>query len=185
MKKPKLKDVSSKPTNGDILTLYTILITGEKNAKGTKLVYALSRTIGKLKPVAEALSREKCIPESDTYKDYLKKLDELNQKSSNGKIVVVGDRQHYDFPWFYDPAKYAGAQQVHTAAFEKLKATFKEAIDERDSQIKEYNEFLNEEFGKDEGVEFGDYLHLISKEDADSCEMPDSLRTVIYHIIKE
>jgi hypothetical protein len=184
MKRPQLKQLKYEVTNHDVLDLYSKILNAQ-GLKGTPLIYAVSRTIAKLRPVVDALSDEKCIPESEAHRTFTKELHDIHKKHSGGKMKTTTSNdgytvEVYDFPWL-SSKDHEQARQQWMSETKKLKEKFREAISEREKEIKEYNEFLNEAFPES----LSDYIHLIKEEKLGGCTVPESIRDVLHYIVEQ
>lgn len=184
MKRPDFKTLEPSIRNIDIINLHAELSEAQ-GMKGTALIYAVSRTIAKLKPLVEAMGIDKCIPQSEKFKEFNKELHEIHKKYSDEKMKMLprpdgkGMAEVYEFPWTgnndNDVKRKAWMTEV-----EKLRKKYKDAIDEREKEIQEYNNFLQEPFPE----MINDYLHKISKEKIEGCEVPESLRDALFYIVE-
>jgi len=143
MKKPEVKK-DRKLTNLEIIRLYSDL-KNLKSAPGIKLNYAIVRTTQSLKPLVEAYDQERLIPKSESFQEYesaIKKAYETIASAGTGKpktrIVQTqqGEYETLDIDLNGDEAKQARA---------KIQEEFYDAIEERKSDVKEYNEWLEKE----------------------------------------
>ena len=81
----KAKTGASEFTNFEVRQMYSGLESPKLEAiKNFALFYAIDRTSRKLKPVAEALSPEKMIPELDKYNTAVRNLHE----TLSGNIII-------------------------------------------------------------------------------------------------
>lgn len=121
-------------TNSKIIETYNAL-SQLKGLKGVKFNYALLRNTGKLELEVKIL--EKMTEPMDKFKAFEQARIELakehSKKDENGEPVtennhfVIEDKISFD------------------KAFETLKETHKEAIDEREKQMKEFEDLLQKE----------------------------------------
>jgi len=114
------------------------------NLSGVKFAYAVSRNLAILKPEIEAL--EKITEPTDEYKKFdeerVKLVEKFALKDDKGKAKMVSMKENPQLTeYVVDPLK----QEELNKEFEDLKNEYKEAVEGRENQIKEYNELLNTE----------------------------------------
>ncbi len=172
MKRPNFKNLKTELTNQDVINLHSVLNT-VKGLQGTKLVYAVGRTIDKLNPVVAAMAQDKCIPKQKAFKEYEKELQDLHVKYSKGKYRKTEGGAVHVFPW-----DEGGAEKEHKSWMDermKLEDKFKDAIEERMQQGQDYDEFLFEPFPE----KLDDFIHKIQEDELDKCVVPEEMRQVI------
>lgn len=141
------------------------------NLKGVKFAYAVARNISILKPHVESL--QKAQEPTEEYKKFDSERVELAQKHAKKDEagepvteVVSPDVTRYVFD------DMSGFEKD----FEKLKKTHAKAIEERETQVKEYNELLE----KDVPVE----LHKVKLADVPN-EITSQQMTQIFEIVED
>lgn len=105
------------------------------NLKGVKFAYAVAKNLSKVKPEIEAIKKS-----SEPYEnlnEYEKLRLELCEKHAkrDDKGVIITESQQYVMEDI----------KVFNKAFDKLRKESKEALNQRDDQIKKLEEFLKEE----------------------------------------
>jgi hypothetical protein len=143
------KKTVEKPTDGlrygDILDRF-ILLEKVQGLKGDKLCFARRKNLMKLRAFEKMNSMENRIPETEAFKKYQAELSELRGKflltDKEGKTVMR------DIP---RPGGHTEAMPLvdvanpsFTKAALELKEKYKDAITEREDDLKAYREFLNE-----------------------------------------
>lgn len=105
--------------------------------KGSKFSFTIAKNKEVIKPVMDKLN--KIIKPSDEFSEFDKKRVEINEKFAvrNEKGDIVMKEGRYDIP---EDKKEAFEKEIET-----LKVEYKEAIDEREAQKKEVEDFLKEE----------------------------------------
>ena len=116
------------------------------NLSGPKFVYAIAKNIAKIDVELKFL--EKAIKPSDAFLKYEKERIQLCEdncvKDPSGKPIM--ENREYAFPGNIDKDKL----------FDDLMATHKEALDERQKQIDEFNKLMDSEVEID--------LHMLKPE---------------------
>lgn len=134
--------------NGEILSMYndTLNVTG---LKGVKLLYAVKRNIAMLKPYAEAFSDKEIIPMSEEFIKYEEERREMNKRfatDAEGRVKTKKEIIGTQVVEAYDV-------DINTPAYIKeataINEKYKEVIDARSQDIKDYNAFLTEPFKED------------------------------------
>jgi hypothetical protein len=147
MKKPEIKK-DRKLTNLEVLQLHA----GLKNLRavtGLKLNYAISRTIQNLKPLVEAYDQEKLIPKGEAFKKYEQELRKEYEKlaSAGGGKPKTRIMQTANGEFETLDIDFNGVDAINVRA--SLQQEYAEAIEQRKADVKEYNDWLNEECGDD------------------------------------
>jgi len=121
-------------TNNDLLNLYQAL-SNLKGLSGVKFCYGIVKNINLLKPEVEAI--QKTIEPKEDFQKYEKERIELAQKHAkkkeDGTPIIEGNRYVLE------------NQKEFEKEFEKLRNKHKKALEEREKQIKEYENLLKEE----------------------------------------
>lgn len=177
MKRPNLKTIKKQITNEEII-IFNEVLSKSTGVKGTKLVYAIARTINNLKPVVEALSIDSCIPKSKELKEYEQSLSDIAIKYSEGKTKMLNGREVYDFPWKDDNDS---RRKQYEEEVLKLRDKYKTEIENRIKDENEYLAFLKEEFSED----INNYFYKVSYEDLETCDVPESLKFILPYIIND
>jgi polyribonucleotide nucleotidyltransferase len=118
----------------EILNLYRAL-NGLGNLSGAKFAYAVAKNINLIKSEIEAL--EKASTPSDEFKKFdearVKLAEEFAKKDKDGKAETK------------DNAYVIEDQKAFDKAFEKLRKEYKETVEARETQMKQFSELLKEE----------------------------------------
>ena len=145
MKKVEVKQDVTEISNGEILARYRAL-TNVQNIKGTKLLYAVHRNKQLLEPFAKAFDDKVLVPLSTELEVYNEAVQNVYKKYAddgvggvktkvvieNGKPLSVFDIDMNNLDMKKELAELA--------------KTYSDAIEERNKDIKEYNEFLMKPF---------------------------------------
>jgi len=127
-----------KKTREEFLNLYQVL-SQLGNLKGVKFAYTIAKNKEAIKP--ELVAIQEAGQTKDNYKEFEKERVGLNEKyalkDEKGQPVIKGDNYQIEDKETYDKA------------YNELIEKHKEAIDERDAQIKEVNELVKEEIEMD------------------------------------
>lgn len=131
-----------KLTNIEIITLHQ----GLSNASeiGGNFGHAVGRNLSKLEKEVESIKKQlKASKQFLKFEEEKRKIHEKFAERENGsaKTMAVEGSRNNERMWVLDKTKSV----EFDAAIEKLKDTYKEAIEERDRQIEEYREFLEKE----------------------------------------
>ncbi len=186
MKRPNLKSLKKAKlelTNQDVVNLHQVL-NSIKGLQGTKLVYAVGRTIDKLNPVVKRMAQDECIPKSEAFKKYEQALHELHKKYSGGKTRQTEAGTYFLFPWDIEediPDAVEKKREKWLKEREELQEKHIKAVEEREQQLQDYFEYMEEPFSED----LGDFTHKISEEDLDKCTVPETMRQVIGLLVKQ
>lgn len=176
MKKPDFKQLKKVITNNDVLIIHNQLSEIE-GIKGTKLIYAISRSIDKLAPVVKALSMDECIPKSNELLEYEKEMSKIAYEYSKGKSKNIGNTTVHAFPW--DDGSNNNLKEEYDNKVAEVKEKYKETLIDRTESEKEYFSFLLEPFSEN----IDDYFHKISYEDLEKCEVPTNIKFVLTYLI--
>lgn len=158
-------DQKTKLTRLEVRQMYSGLESPKlEGIKNFALFYAIDRTRRKLKPVAEALSPEKMIPDLDKYNTAVRNLHET---LSGGKTIenpVTGEKM-----W---DINYSSNEYV--SKITDLK---------KEHGIDKYDEFIKGEF--EENIE--DYIHFVNEKEVDrKKDVPDyGTWKLIHFLFKE
>ena len=109
---------------------------------GLFIIHKLSKNMDKLEKVARHIKPETLMPESKEYKEYTDKIRTLYAKHSKGKTKMVGGREIMDIE---------GNEKAFAKDVQSVNKEYAKAIEERQKQIDDYNEFLEKE--TDEKIE--------------------------------
>lgn len=120
--------------NKKILDLYNGLMK-LSGLKGVKFNYAVAKNVGILEPEVKAF--QKAIEPSQAYQ----KFDEVRAELAKKHAIKNEDKT----PMFVDDAYVMEDQAAFDTAFEELKGKHKEVVEERENQIKEFNELMEKE----------------------------------------
>lgn len=121
-------------TKQELLNLFDALHrVGEY--KGAKFAYAVAKNIQILKPEVEAITEaQKPSAEFEEYdKQRMQLASKFSKKDKNNEPIIINNRFELD------------DREGFETAWEALRVTFKDVLAERDKQMKEYQEFLQEE----------------------------------------
>jgi hypothetical protein len=140
-----IKNLEKKPaglTYGDILDRFALL-SNVKDLPGVKLCFARSKNLLHLRAFEKRNSPASRIPLTTDFENYQKEFSEIRGKDlltdKEGKAVLQDGNPVVDI-----------ANPELVEKIEELKARFKDAIQERDADIKAYNEFMLETVPVDE-----------------------------------
>jgi hypothetical protein len=150
--------------NNDILNLYDGL--SKINLKGVKFSYGVAKNIALLKTEVESLSKAQ--ESSKEFVEYDNARIELAKKHAkkDDKGEPVVEKNSYVIE----------NQEAFDKEFETLKKTHKKALDERENQIKDFNDLLE----KETDIQF----HKIKLEDVPE-DISTEQMTTIYDLIEE
>ena len=140
-----IRNTEKKPaglTYGDILDRFALL-NNVKDLPGVKLCFARSKNLLHLRAFEKRNSRDARIPVTSDFENYQKEFSEIRGKylltNKEGKAVLHDNNPIVDI-----------ANPELIAKMEELKTKFKAAIQEREDDIKAYNEFMLEPVPEDE-----------------------------------
>ena len=140
-----IKNTEKKPaglTYGDILDRFA-LINNVKDLPGVKLCFARSKNLLHLRAFEKHNGTAARIPVTTDFENYQKEFSEIRGKflltDKEGKAVLHDNNPVVDI-----------ANPELIAKMEELKTKFKAAIQEREDDIKVYNEFMLETVPDDE-----------------------------------
>jgi len=126
--------------NKEILQLYNAL-QDVSNLSGVKFAYAVSRNINKVKPTLNSL--EEAINPKEEYKEFESKRVELAKKyakkNENGEPVTNTDLDNNTKTYEIEN------QKAFQKEMTKLQKEYAQAITNREKQIEEYKNLLEEE----------------------------------------
>lgn len=158
-------------TYGDILNRYYQL-NNVKGLTGEKLTYARSKNLMKLRSFDREHNQEAHIPITKEYTKYREFLVELERKhlltDKEGKTEFINGNPVIDI-----------ASAAYISAVAKLKEKHKADIEERESDIKAYTDFLNEAVPEKELPVF----HLMEKSEVTDLDQDQT--EAIFWMIKE
>lgn len=120
--------------NKEIVALHNNL-KALKGLKGVKFNYAIARNISKLSTEIECLEKSK--EQTDLYKEFEKERVELAKsfaKKNEKGVEIIVEKNYIILD-----------QEAFDKSFEELKEKHKEAVAEREAQLKEYIELLDKE----------------------------------------
>jgi pyruvate-formate lyase len=127
-----------KKTREEFLNLYQTL-SQLGNLKGVKFAYIIAKNKEVIKP--ELVAIQEAGKMKDNYKEYDKERVELNEKyalkEKDGKPVIKDENYQIK------------DKETFEKALKELQEKHKEAIDEREAQIKEVNDLVKEEIEMD------------------------------------
>ena len=193
MKKPNLEELSKdkktlKITNFDFYKFYEILESIEY-IKNIKLWNTINLNIDKLKPIYNTFKEDSLIPKSDRFKEYAEKLDSKVQdylkEASGNKTKEVSftfkGKQATRTVWDVDLENIKIKEDIENIV-KSLEEEYGEEIKLRNEDIKEYNEFMLEEFPLD----LNSLLYQIELSDIKDSDLPENKEQakVIYKLIK-
>lgn len=193
MKKPNLEELSKdkktlKITNFDFYKFYEILESIEY-IKNIKLWNTINLNIDKLKPIYNTFKEDSLIPKSDRFKEYAEKLDSKVQdylkEASGNKTKEVPftfkGKQATRTVWDVDLENIKIKEDIENIV-KSLEEEYNEEIKLRNEDIKEYNEFMLEEFPLD----LNSLLYQIELSDIKDSDLPENKEQakVIYKLIK-
>ena len=140
-----IRNTEKKPaglTYGDILDRFALL-NNVKDLPGVKLCFARSKNLLHLRAFEKYNSPAARIPITTDFENYQKEFSEIRGKylltDKEGKAVLHDNNPVVDI-----------ANPELIAKMEELKTKFKAAIQEREDDIKAYNEFMLEPVPEDE-----------------------------------
>ena len=140
-----IKNVEKKPaglTYGDILDRFSLL-SNVKDLPGVKLCFARSKNLLHLRAFEKLNSPASRIPATTDFENYQKQFSEIRGKylltDKEGKAVLQDGNPVVDI-----------ANPELIEKLEELKSNFKDAIQEREADLKAYNEFMLEIVPEDE-----------------------------------
>lgn len=135
MKKPEVKK-TGKLTNLEIINLYSNL-KKLKQVPGLKLNYAISRTIAKLKPLAEAYDMDKLIPKEEDFVEYETTMADKYKEIADGRTKIINNQTGE-----YEALDLDINSEAVVKARREIQEKYAEAITNRKKDIKEYSEWL-------------------------------------------
>ena len=140
-----IKNLEKKPaglTYGDILDRFAFL-SNVKDLPGVKLCFARSKNLLHLRAFEKLNSPASRIPATTDFENYQKQFSEIRGKylltDKEGKAVLQDGNPVVDI-----------ANPELIEKLEELKSNFKDAIQEREADLKAYNEFMLEIVPEDE-----------------------------------
>jgi len=141
MKQVKIKKGLTKL---DVFEIYENLLKAIKVFSGKKILYAINRNINYLKPIIKAMQQVTIIPKSDEFMKYEKELTEGYEKLAtqpDGTIKKISDPtgERLDINYYS-----LEAQELRNT----LEKKYRKAIEDRKKDLKEFDEFLNDEFSE-------------------------------------
>jgi len=147
---------------------------------GIPIIYAISRTLAKLKSVIKFWDIEKFAPLSEDFKKYNEEAQTIHMKYSKGKTKYVGKTLMHDFPWSSDADKN-NLMEKWSKEMKDCDEKYKAAIDQRKEEMLKYDEFMKETFEED----VYDYIHKISEDKLEQCSVPESMKDILYMFVQE
>ena len=194
MKKPNLtkliKDKQSiKITNLDFYLFYDTLESIEY-IKNIKLWNIINLTIDALKPIQNSFKQDILIPKTDRFKEYSTKLEESVQeylkKASDNKtkdvVVTFKGKEITKNIWDVDMEDPTIKEGLDTIV-KSLEEEYTEDIKLRNEDIKEYNDYMLEEFPLDLDTLLTYKLDISEFKDSDLPENKEQAK-IIYKLIK-
>ena len=140
-----IKNLEKKPaglTYGDILDRFSLL-SNVKDLPGVKLCFARSKNLLHLRAFEKQNSPASRIPVSADFENYQKQFSEIRGKylltDKDGKAVLQDGNPVVDI-----------ANPELSEKLTELKQNFRPAIEEREADLKAYNEFMLEVVPEDE-----------------------------------
>ena len=119
-------------TRAQVRSLY-LQLSSLKGIKDNDLNYAITRTLDHIKGIAEAVDDSKRIPLTDEFKLYIEAKQNLLKELSGGKVKQLEGQEVYDIDF---------TDKKVMKNFEQLDKEHDTAIQERTSDIKQYNEWV-------------------------------------------
>ena len=194
MKKPNLTELikdkqSIKITNLDFYLFYDTLETIEY-IKNIKLWNIINLTIDALKPIQNSFKQDILIPKTDRFKEYSTKLEESVQeylkKASDNKtkdvVVTFKGKEITKNVWDVDMEDPNIKEGLDTIV-KSLEEEYTEDIKLRNEDIKEYNDYMLEEFPLDLDTLLTYKLDISEFKDSDLPENKEQAK-IIYKLIK-
>ena len=193
IKKPNLEELSKdkktiKITNFDFYKFYETLESIEY-IKNIKLWNTINLNIDKLKPIYNTFKEDSLIPKSDRFKEYAEKLDNKVQdylkEASDNKTkevpITFKGKQTTRTVWDVDLEDVKIKEDIENIV-KSLEEEYSEEIKLRSQDVKEYNEFMLEEFPLD----LNSLLYQVELSDIKDSDLPDNKEQakVIYKLIK-
>lgn len=194
MKKPNLTELikdkqSIKITNLDFYLFYDTLESIEY-IKNIKLWNIINLTIDALKPIQNSFKQDILIPKTDRFKEYSTKLEESVQeylkKASDNKtkdvVVTFKGKEITKNIWDVDMEDPTIKEGLDTIV-KSLEEEYTEDIKLRNEDIKEYNDYMLEEFPLDLDTLLTYKLDISEFKDSDLPENKEQAK-IIYKLIK-
>lgn len=194
MKKPNLTELikdkqSIKITNLDFYLFYDTLESIEY-IKNIKLWNIINLTIDALKPIQNSFKQDILIPKTDRFKEYSTKLEESVQeylkKASDNKtkdvVVTFKGKEITKNVWDVDMEDPNIKEGLDTIV-KSLEEEYTEDIKLRNEDIKEYNDYMLEEFPLDLDTLLTYKLDISEFKDSDLPENKEQAK-IIYKLIK-
>lgn len=194
MKKPNLTELikdkqSIKITNLDFYLFYDTLESIEY-IKNIKLWNIINLTIDSLKPIQNSFKQDILIPKTDRFKEYSTKLEESVQeylkKASDNKtkdvVVTFKGKEITKNIWDVDMEDPNIKEGLDTIV-KSLEEEYTEDIKLRNEDIKEYNDYMLEEFPLDLDTLLTYKLDISEFKDSDLPENKEQAK-IIYKLIK-
>lgn len=194
MKKPNLTELikdkqSIKITNLDFYLFYDTLESIEY-IKNIKLWNIINLTIDALKPIQNSFKQDILIPKTDRFKEYSTKLEESVQeylkKASDNKtkdvVVTFKGKEITKNIWDVDMEDSNIKEGLDTIV-KSLEEEYTEDIKLRNEDIKEYNDYMLEEFPLDLDTLLTYKLDISEFKDSDLPENKEQAK-IIYKLIK-
>lgn len=194
MKKPNLTELikdkqSIKITNLDFYLFYDTLESIEY-IKNIKLWNIINLTIDALKPIQNSFKQDILIPKTDRFKEYSTKLEESVQeylkKASDNKtkdvVVTFKGKEITKNVWDVDMEDPTIKEGLDTIV-KSLEEEYTEDIKLRNEDIKEYNDYMLEEFPLDLDTLLTYKLDISEFKDSDLPENKEQAK-IIYKLIK-
>lgn len=194
MKKPNLTELikdkqSIKITNLDFYLFYDTLESIEY-IKNIKLWNIINLTIDALKPIQNSFKQDILIPKTNRFKEYSTKLEESVQeylkKASDNKtkdvVVTFKGKEITKNIWDVDMEDPTIKEGLDTIV-KSLEEEYTEDIKLRNEDIKEYNDYMLEEFPLDLDTLLTYKLDISEFKDSDLPENKEQAK-IIYKLIK-
>ena len=194
MKKPNLTELikdkqSIKITNLDFYLFYDTLESIEY-IKNIKLWNIINLTIDALKPIQNSFKQDILIPKTDRFKEYSTKLEESVQeylkKASDNKtkdvVATFKGKEITRSVWDVDMEDPNIKEGLDTIV-KSLEEEYTEDIKLRNEDIKEYNDYMLEEFPLDLDTLLTYKLDISEFKDSDLPENKEQAK-IIYKLIK-
>ena len=194
MKKPNLTELikdkqSIKITNLDFYLFYDTLESIEY-IKNIKLWNIINLTIDALKPIQNSFKQDILIPKTDRFKEYSTNLEESVQeylkKASDNKtkdiVVTFKGKEITKNVWDVDMEDPTIKEGLDTIV-KSLEEEYTEDIKLRNEDIKEYNDYMLEEFPLDLDTLLTYKLDISEFKDSDLPENKEQAK-IIYKLIK-
>ena len=141
MKKPEIKR-HSRLTNRQVIELFNSL-SNLKGVTGKKVLFAISRTLESLRPIAMALDHSKLIPKSEAFSEYENEIrievaaakEKLIQENPNSPALIQTD----------SGVELRADSFIALSILKRLKEKHKTAIEQYSKDVAEFNQFLENE----------------------------------------